>query len=96
MIGLVIIFLITFIFASLANTGECNSQGQICTNGIDDTVSCSEDTNCEANKSVFGLATVILAASFLIYLAVTILMCLTLSYFNKLEKERKSHNYSSV
>ena len=95
-IGLIILFLFTFLFAAVSSAGDCNDQGQTCITGSDGIISCSEDANCEATKSAFGLATVILAASFLIYLAVTILMCVTLSHFNKFEEERKSHHYSSV
>lgn len=54
---------------------------------------CSDRTNCYASNT---LADYVLVASFLIYGAVTILMCFILWQFKKFEVERKSHDYTAI
>lgn len=93
--ALIFLFILTFLFASLSSRGYCNDQGQLCITKTDGREICSKNSNCE-DDSIIGLATIILAVSFIIYLAVTILMCFTLSHFKKFEVERKSHHYTAV
>ena len=95
-LGLIVLFLFTFIFAAVTSAGGCNAEGKYCVIGEDGLENCNQTTDCETTQSAFGLATIILAISFLIYLAVTILMCVTLSHFKKYEDERKSHHYSGI
>ena len=95
-IALVFLFVFTFILAAVTSVTDCNPDGKFCVIGDDGLETCSKNNDCENTQSVLGLATIILAVSFLIYLAVTILMCVTLSHFGKFEDERKSHHYSGI
>lgn len=95
-LALIILVLFTFLIVSVSVVGECNSQGQFCTIGIDGRESCNKSADCETTKSYFSVATIVFVISIIIYLVVTILMCVTLSHFKKLEEARKSHHYSAV
>jgi amino acid transporter len=57
------------------------------------TVCLPEDLQCQSADDALFIINLVLGITDLICLGVVILMCLTLSHFNKVEHDRKSHHY---
>lgn len=90
----VIATVILIVFSFILGSATCQKIGRQCItqNGVK---TCSDILDC-SQSNLLGTVMILFIVTALIYIGVTVLMCVTLSHFKKFEEERKSHHYSGI